>query len=62
MRGVKFGIDIAGDILVPTEDSGERVAENSLDDVAEWLGFKDFRSYVSVLQTEGKKIFKRAQS
>ena len=62
MRGVKFGIDIAGDILPLMEKSSQRVAGKSLNDVAEWLGFRDLYSYLSVLQTEGKKILKRAQS
>jgi hypothetical protein len=57
LRGAVF--EDEGTRLVP-DRSGLSIADQALDDVARWLGFRSVTRYLTTLAKERSAIFKRA--
>jgi hypothetical protein len=63
-RGARFHRENIGPAVrafLPINAASAIIANGALRDVARWLRFRDEEAYLDKLETEGKKIFKRAK-
>lgn len=65
LRGVKFHPDETGYYRPKgtrfKHARARAIIDQVLEELLQWLGFDSTESYLSALETQGKKIFKRAK-